>query len=53
MDGGSARRKASPYTVQHNTEKRTHTHTSMPWAEFEPTHDLSFQAVEDNTRSEF
>jgi hypothetical protein len=33
MDGGSARRKASTYTGQHNTEK--HRHTSMPRAGFE------------------
>jgi len=35
--------KASTYTGQYNTEK--HGHTSMPWAEFEP----SVWAVEDST----
>jgi hypothetical protein len=35
LDGGSARRKASTYTGQHNKEKRGH--TSMPRAGFEPT----------------
>jgi len=35
LDGGSARRKATTYTGQHNTEKRGH--TSMPRAGFEPT----------------
>jgi hypothetical protein len=35
LDGGSARRKASAYTGQHNTEKRGH--MSMPRAGFEPT----------------
>jgi len=35
LDGGSARRKASTYTGQHNTEKRGH--TSMARVEFEPT----------------
>jgi hypothetical protein len=34
LDGGSARRKASTYTGQHNTEKRGH--TSMPRVGFEP-----------------
>jgi len=34
LDGGSARRKATTYTGQHNTEKRGH--TSMPRAGFEP-----------------
>jgi hypothetical protein len=34
LDGGSARRKSSPYTEQHNTEKRGH--TSMLRAGFEP-----------------
>jgi len=34
LDGGSARRKATTHTEQHNTEKRGH--TSMPRAEFEP-----------------
>jgi len=33
LGGGSARRKASTYTGQHNTEK--HRHTSMPRAGFE------------------
>jgi hypothetical protein len=33
-DGGSARRKATTYTGQHNTEKRGH--TSMSRARFEP-----------------
>jgi len=35
LDGGSARRKATTYTGQHNTEKCGH--TSMPQAGFEPT----------------
>jgi len=35
LDGESARRKASTYTGQHNTEKCGH--TSMPRAGFEPT----------------
>jgi hypothetical protein len=35
LDGGSARRKVTTYTGQHNTEKRGH--TSMPRAGFEPT----------------
>jgi hypothetical protein len=35
LDGGSARREATPYTGQHNTEIRGH--TSMPLAGFEPT----------------
>jgi hypothetical protein len=35
LDRGSARRKASTYTGQHNTEKRGH--TSMPLVGFEPT----------------
>jgi hypothetical protein len=35
LGGGSARRKASTYTGQHNTEKRGH--TAMPRAGFEPT----------------
>jgi hypothetical protein len=34
LDGGSARREASTYTVQHNTEKRGH--TFIPRAGFEP-----------------
>jgi len=34
LDGGSAKRKASTYTGQHNTDKRRH--TSMPRARFEP-----------------
>jgi len=39
MDGGSARRKASTYTGQHNTEKCGH--TSMTRAEFETTTPVS------------
>jgi hypothetical protein len=35
LDEWSARRKASTYTGQHNTERRGK--TSMPWAGFEPT----------------
>jgi len=35
LDGGSARRKATAYTGQHNTEKRGH--TSMPRVGFEHT----------------
>jgi hypothetical protein len=35
LDGGSARRKASTYTGQRNTEKRGH--ILMPREEFEPT----------------
>jgi hypothetical protein len=35
LDGGSARRKASTYTGQHNTEK--YGNTSMPRAGFETT----------------
>jgi hypothetical protein len=35
LDGRSARRKATTYTGQHNTEKRGH--TSMPGAGFERT----------------
>jgi hypothetical protein len=35
LDGGSARRKVSTYTAQHNTEKRGH--TSVPRAGLEPT----------------
>jgi hypothetical protein len=35
LDEWSARRKASTYTGQHNTERRGQ--TSMPWAGFEPT----------------
>jgi hypothetical protein len=35
LDEWSARRKASTYTGQHNTERRGQ--TSMPWAAFEPT----------------
>jgi len=33
LDGGSARRKATTYTGEHNTQKRGH--TSMPRAGFE------------------
>jgi hypothetical protein len=42
LDGGSAYRKASTYTGQHDTEKRGH--TSMPRAGFEhaiPVFELS------------
>jgi hypothetical protein len=35
FDGGSARRNATSYTGQHNTEKRGQ--TFMPVAGFEPT----------------
>jgi len=35
LDGGSAHRKATTYTGQHNTEK--HGHRSMPRAGFEHT----------------
>jgi len=35
LDGGSARRKVSTYTGQHNTVKRGH--TFMPRVGFEPT----------------
>jgi hypothetical protein len=35
LDGGSAHRKATTYTGQHNTEKRGH--TFMPRARFEST----------------
>jgi len=38
LDGGSAHRKASTYTGQHNTEIRGH--ISMPRARFEPTNPL-------------
>jgi len=44
LDGGSAPRKASTYTGQHNTEKREH--TSMTRVGFQPT--ISVRAAEDS-----
>jgi len=31
LDGGSARRKATTYTGQHNTEKNADTHPYLEW----------------------
>jgi len=45
LDGGSARRRVSTYTGQHNTEKRAHIHTPSGIRSRDP----SARAVEDST----